>query len=61
MLTTPFNTFYLRLYGVGHIVKDHSDSKQGFFYMHHPTDRIVHTMANHGALAGMRKSSMGPS
>ena len=25
-----FNTFYLRLYGVGHdIVKDHSDSKKG--------------------------------
>ena len=23
------NTFYLWLYGVGHIVKDHSDSKRG--------------------------------
>ena len=23
------NTFYLRLYGVGHMVKDHSDSKRG--------------------------------
>ena len=23
------NTFYLRLYGVGHIVKDHSDSERG--------------------------------
>ena len=54
------NTFYLQLYGVRHMVKDHSDSKrgnpltphgllfdismQGFFYMHHPTDRIIHTM-----------------
>ena len=35
-----------------HMVKDHSDNKrgnlllpQGFFYMHHPTDRIAHTMA----------------
>ena len=43
------------------MVKDHSDSergnplpphgllfmikKQGFFYMHHPTDRIIHTTA----------------
>ena len=39
------------LYGVGHMVKDHSDSErgnplpQGFFYMHHPTDRITHTTA----------------
>ena len=49
------NTFYLQLYGVGHMVKDHSDSKsgnpllphgqQGFFYMHHPTNRIAHTTA----------------
>ena len=34
------------------MVKDHSDSEkenplpqQGFFYMHHPTDRITHTTA----------------
>ena len=55
------NTFYLRLYGVGHMVKDHSDSQrgkpaaatwatlfewqQGFFYMHHPTERIAYTTA----------------
>ena len=24
-----FNTFYLRLYGVRHMVKDHSDSERG--------------------------------
>ena len=39
-------------------------SKQGLFYMHHPTDRITHTMVfwytSHGALAGTRNSSMGP-
>ena len=35
------NTFYLRLYGAGHMVTDHSeilieetDSQQGIFYMH---------------------------
>ena len=55
------NTFYLRLYGIRHMVKDHSDSEKGnplpphrlllsinskgYFYMHHPTDRITHTTA----------------
>ena len=55
------NTFYLRLYGVRHMVKNHSDwergnslpphrllfpcSSKGSFYMHHPTDRITHTTA----------------
>ena len=54
------NTFYLCLYGVRHMVKDHSDSEKGNpllphgllfpisskgFYMHHPTDRIIHTTA----------------
>ena len=27
------------------MVKDHSDSKRRFFYMHHPTYRIIHTRA----------------
>ena len=57
LFNDALNTFYLRLYGVRHMVKDHSDSEkgnpllphrlllsinkqQGFFYMHHPTDRI---------------------
>ena len=60
LFINTFNTFYLRLYGVRNMVKDHSDSErgrkptastwatlsdyqQGFFYMHHPTDRITHT------------------
>ena len=35
--------------------------QQGFFYMHHPTDRITHTTAfDTPALAGTRNSSMGP-
>ena len=29
LFNDAFNTFYLRLYGVGHMVKDHSDSKRG--------------------------------
>ena len=61
LFNDALNTFYLRLYGVGHMVKDHSDSERGnplpphgllfpisskgSFYMHHPTDRITHTTA----------------
>ena len=29
LLNDAFNTFYLRLYGVRHMVKDHSDSAKG--------------------------------
>ena len=53
LFNDALNTFYLRLYGVRHMVKDHSDSEKGnpllphrlLFYMHHPTDRITHTTA----------------
>ena len=53
-LTTHSTHFILRLYGVRHMVKDHTDSdrgnpiednSKGSFYMHHPTDRITHTTA----------------
>ena len=55
------DAFYLRLYGIRHMVKDHSDSEKGnplpphrllfpisskgSFLYHHPTDRIAHTTA----------------
>ena len=61
LFNDALNTFYLPLYGVRHMVKDHSDSEngnplpphrllfpinsKGSFYMHHPTDRIAHTTA----------------
>ena len=60
LFNDALTTFYLWLYGVGHMVKDHSDSErkpaastwatlsdyqQGFFYMHHPTDRITLAMS----------------
>ena len=57
LFNDALNTFYWRLYGVGHVVKNHfrkptpatwatpSDYQQRFFYMHHPTDRIAHTTA----------------
>ena len=53
-LTMHSTHFYLRLYGVRHMVMDNSDSEKGnplllnskgSFYMHHPTDRITHTTA----------------
>ena len=57
-INDALNTFYLRLYGVRNMVKDHFDSERGnllgysfrlavrvVLYMHHPTDRITHTMA----------------
>ena len=60
LFNDALNTFYLRLYGAGHMVNDHLDSERGnplpphrlllpinskHHYMHHPTDRIAHTTA----------------
>ena len=61
LFNDALNTFYLRLYGVIHMVKDHLDSERGnplpphgllfpisrkdSFYMHHLIDRIAHTAA----------------
>ena len=61
LFNDALNTFYLRLYGVGHMVKDHSDREKGnplppygllfpinskvSFYIHHPRYRIIHTTA----------------
>ena len=28
LINDTLNTFYLRLYGIGHMVKDHSDSER---------------------------------
>ena len=53
LFNNALNTFYLQLYGVRYMLKDHSDSVtltgnlllplQGFFYMHYLIDRIAHT------------------
>ena len=52
LFNDALNTFYLRLYGVRHMVKNHSDGERGnplppygFFYIHLLTDRIEHTTA----------------
>ena len=59
LFNDALNTFYLRLYGVRHMVKDHSDSRKGNLLLPHgllflinskgyficTTDRIAHTTA----------------
>ena len=49
LFNDTLNTFYLILYGVGHIVKDHSDSERGNPLLPHgllfPTNQIIHTTA----------------
>ena len=71
LFNDALNTFYLRLYGVRHMVKDHSDSEKGNPLPHHrlllyaPSHRQDNTYhglcyTSRGALAGTRNSSMGP-
>ena len=63
------NTFYLWLYGVRHMVKDHSDSKRGnplpphgLLFPISRQDNTYHGLSytSCGALAGLRNRSMGP-
>ena len=35
LFNDALNTFYLRLYGIRHMVKDHSDSKRGNLLLPH--------------------------
>ena len=73
-LTT--HSIYLQLYGVRHMVKDHSDSEKGnplpphyqltaMVLLYAPSHRQYNTYhslcyTSRGALAGTRNSSMGP-
>ena len=69
LFNDALNTFYLRLYGVRHMVKDHSDSEKGYSYQltarvllyapSHRQDNTYHSLCctSHGALAGTRNSS----
>ena len=50
LFNNVLNTFYLWLYGVGHMVKDHSAATWATL----PISSISYT----GALAGMRNNSM---
>ena len=70
LFNDALNTFYLWLYGVRHMVKDHSDSEKGNPL---PPHRLLLSISSkgsfictiphytsRGALAGTRNSSMGP-
>ena len=70
VFNNAFDTFYLRLYGVRHMVKDHYDSERGnslpalhgLLFPISRQDSTYHGLCytSHGALAGTRNSSMGP-
>ena len=76
LFNDALNTFYLRLYGVRHMVKDHSDSEKGnplpphrrlaardlLYAPFHSQDNTYHGLcyASRGSLAGTRNNSMGP-
>ena len=50
LFNDALNTFYLRLYGVTHMVKDHSDSereREMFYLTTHSTNFIYGYMASH--------------
>ena len=69
LFNDALNTFYLRLYGVSHMVKDHSDSEKGNPLPPHRLlisinrqDNTYHGLCytSRGALAGTRNSSIDP-
>ena len=73
LFNDALNTFYLRLYGVGHMVKDHTESCRHMGYSFRLAARVLLYAPSHrqdstyhglcytsrGALAGTINSSMG--
>ena len=70
LFNDALNTFYLRFYGIRHMVKDHSDMGYSFrlaarvllYAPSHRQDSTYYSLCytSRGALAGTRNSSMGP-
>ena len=46
LFNDALNTFYLQLYGVRHMVKDHSDSEKG---IHLPPHRLLFVISSKGS------------
>ena len=46
LFNDALNTFYLRLYGIRHVVKDHSDSKRGNLL---PTHGLLFPISSKGS------------
>ena len=68
LFNDTLNTLYLRLFGIRHMGKDHSDSEKGnplpphrLLFPINRQDSTNHGLCytSRGALAGMRNSSMG--
>ena len=61
LFNNALNTFYLRLYGIRHMVKNHSDRERGNAL---PPHRLLFPISlcysSRWALAGMRNNPMGP-
>ena len=53
LFNNTLNTFYFRLYGIRHMVKNQSDSERG-------SPLLPHGLLYREALAGTRDSSMSP-
>ena len=68
LFNDALNTFYLRLYGVGHMVEDHMGysfrltTRVVFYAQSHRQDSTYHDLCytSRGALVGTRNSSVGP-
>ena len=76
LFNDSLNTFYLQLYGVRHMIKNHSDRERGnllsphrllaagvlLYAPCHRQDNTYHSLCytSRGALAGTKNSSMGP-
>ena len=66
LFNDALNTFCLRLYGIRHMVKDHSDSDRGNLLVPHGLLFPINSKGSficiipQTGLAGMRNSSMGP-
>ena len=67
LFNDTLNTFYLWLYGIGHVAKDHSDSERGnplpsllFSISRHDSTYHDLSYTSRGSQAGTRNSSMSP-
>ena len=55
LFNDALNTFYLRLYGVGHMVKDHSDSERGNLL---PPHRLLFPISRKGSFISVTESAV---
>ena len=54
LFNDDLNTFYLQLYGIGHMIKDHSDTEKGDLL---PPHGLLFSIKNKGSLISHRQDS----